>query len=82
MGKTRQLELVEHAKGIGAYVLCDEVYRFLEHDERDRLPAMSDVYDKGVSCGALSKPWGACGVTIGWLVTQVTFEYRLLVVFT
>ena len=52
------------------YVLCDEVYRLLEHDPLHRLPAMCEVYDKGISIVALSKPWGGCGVTIGWAAMQ------------
>jgi aspartate/methionine/tyrosine aminotransferase len=51
-------------------VLCDEVYRFLEHDPALRLPAMADAYEKGLSVVTLSKPWGACGVTIGWIACQ------------
>ena len=52
-------------------VFCDEVYRLLEHSpEKDRLPAMCDAYPKGMSCVTMSKPWGACGVTIGWIACQ------------
>ena len=51
-------------------ILSDEVYRLLEHDPTTRLPAMADFYQKGISCVTLSKPWGGCGVTIGWLAFQ------------
>merc|ERR1712151_395540 len=52
------------------YILCDEVYRLLEHEPKDILPAMADFYDKGLSVVTLSKPWGACGITIGWIAPQ------------
>jgi aspartate/methionine/tyrosine aminotransferase len=31
---------------------------------------MADAYARGLSCVTLSKPWGACGVSIGWLAFQ------------
>ena len=52
------------------YILADEVYRLLEHDANDRLPAMAECYKKGLSVCTLSKPWGGCGVTIGWIALQ------------
>ena len=69
MKREVQQELIELCDKHGIIVLCDEVYRLLEHNpETDRLPAMADAYTtRGVSCVTMSKPWGACGVTIGWL---------------
>jgi len=65
-----QEQLVALALAHDLYVLCDEVYRLLEHDPKDRLPAIADVYPKGLSLATLSKPWGGCGITIGWLALQ------------
>ena len=31
---------------------------------------MADLYERGLSVGALSKPWGGCGITIGWIAFQ------------
>ena len=70
MRQETQAELVALAAAHGIYILSDEVYRLLEHDPRDRLPAMADLYERGLSCVTLSKPWGACGVSIGWLAFQ------------
>lgn len=61
--------LVDIARDNGIYVFSDEVYRFLEHDPRTRLPAMSDVYEKGVSLGVMSKAYGLPGLRIGWIAT-------------
>lgn len=52
------------------YILSDEVYRLLEHDRSDRIPAMADLYEQGLSVCTLSKPWGGCGITIGWVALQ------------
>lgn len=70
MSAELQEQLVDLAEKNDLYVLSDEVYRLLEHDPKDRLPAMADVYARGVSLATLSKPWGGCGITIGWLAVQ------------
>ncbi|KAK3244883.1 hypothetical protein CYMTET_45528 [Cymbomonas tetramitiformis] len=67
MSPVLQMQLKTLAEKHGIYILSDEVYRFLEHDESDRLPAMADLYQKGISAVTISKPWGGCGITIGWL---------------
>ncbi|KAL9184788.1 hypothetical protein ACHAXT_012758 [Thalassiosira profunda] len=28
---------------------------------------MANAYEKGISAVTMSKPWGGCGITIGWL---------------
>jgi hypothetical protein len=55
------------------------VYRLLEHDSQDRLPAMADAYHKGISLVTLSKPWGGCGITIGWQeIFPLLYHHALL----
>ena len=58
------------ARGAGATLLSDEVYRLLEHDPADRLPAAADLYDGAVSLGVMSKSFGMAGLRIGWLATR------------
>ena len=65
-----QLKLVAMARKHNITILCDEAYRLLEHNEKDRLTAMADVYENGISACTISKPWGGCGITIGWLALQ------------
>lgn len=65
-----QQKLVAIARKHNITILCDEAYRLLEHDEKDRLPAMADIYENGISACTMSKPWGGCGLTIGWLALQ------------
>lgn len=68
--RAEQAEIVGLARKHGIYVLCDEVYRELEHDPAVALPAFADVYERGVSIGVMSKAYGLPGLRIGWLATQ------------
>ncbi len=61
----RILALAEEA---GATVLCDESYRLLEHDPRDRLPAAVEASPRAISLAGLSKPFGLAGLRVGWAV--------------
>jgi aspartate/methionine/tyrosine aminotransferase len=63
-------QVVQLARNAGCYLFSDEVYRFLEYDEADRLPAAVDRYEKAVSLGVMSKPFGLAGLRIGWMATR------------
>lgn len=63
-------EIVKIAEENNIFIFSDEVYRFLEFDEEDRLPAMCDVYDKSVSLSVMSKSFGLAGLRIGWISTK------------
>ena len=52
------------------HLLADEVYRFLEFDEADRLVAGADAFPLGVSLGVMSKSFAMAGLRIGWLATR------------
>ena len=54
----------------GIHLLADEVYRFLEVDEADRLTAGADAFERGVSLGVMSKSFAMAGLRIGWLATR------------
>ena len=62
--------IVEIAREHGLYLFSDEVYRFLEYNREDRLPAACDIYEKGVSLGVMSKSFGLPGLRIGWIATK------------
>jgi aspartate/methionine/tyrosine aminotransferase len=53
-----------------AVLLGDEVYRELEHDPADRLPAVCDLYEHGVSLGSVSKTYGLPGLRTGWIACR------------
>ena len=54
----------------GLVLFADEVYRELEHDPADRLPAACDVYERAVSLGSVSKTYGLPGLRLGWIATR------------
>jgi aspartate/methionine/tyrosine aminotransferase len=65
----------------GFLLFSDEVYRGLELDPADRLPAMADVSDRAVSLGVMSKTYGLAGLRIGWVATRNREVYRRLAAF-
>ena len=62
--------LVAIAEEAGAHLFMDEVYRFLEFDEADRLPTGAEAMVRGVSLGVMSKSFAMAGLRIGWLATR------------
>lgn len=63
-------KIIDIARKNNIHIFSDEVYRFLEYDEKDRTPAVCDVYEKGVSLGVMSKSFGLAGLRIGWIATK------------
>lgn len=63
-------EIVELARASGARLFSDEVYRLLEHDPADRLPAAADLYEGAASLGVMSKAFALAGLRIGWIYTR------------
>jgi aspartate/methionine/tyrosine aminotransferase len=63
-------ELVELCAETGVRLFSDEVYRFLEYDEADRLPTGADTLEDGVSLGVMSKSFAMAGLRIGWLASR------------
>lgn len=63
-------ELSELSERHGFLIFSDEVYRGLELDRSDRLPAFADVNDRAVSLGVMSKTYGLAGLRIGWIATH------------
>lgn len=62
--------LIELAQERGIIVFSDEVYRELEYDAADRLPAACEVSPDAVSLGVMSKSYGLAGLRIGWVATR------------
>jgi aspartate/methionine/tyrosine aminotransferase len=62
--------VVELAREREIVIFSDEVYRGLEHDAADRLPAACDVYPRAISLGSVSKAYGLPGLRIGWLCSR------------
>lgn len=61
-------QLVDLAQSIGAYILVDEVYKPLE--EGVDVPAIIDLYERGISINSLSKTYSAPGLRVGWIAAN------------
>jgi aspartate/methionine/tyrosine aminotransferase len=62
--------LTEELARRGIHLLADEVYRYLEFDDADRLTAGADALEQGISLGVMSKSFAMAGLRIGWLATR------------
>ncbi|MGN0720175.1 MAG: aminotransferase [Anaerovoracaceae bacterium] len=62
-------EMIEVARSVGAYVLCDEVYRGISEDG-SYMHSVVDLYEKGISVGSMSKIFSLAGLRMGWIATR------------
>jgi aspartate/methionine/tyrosine aminotransferase len=63
-------QVIALAASRGIIVFSDEVYRELEHEPNQRLPAACEVYELAVSLGSMSKTYGLPGLRLRWLATR------------
>jgi len=59
-------KITQIAQKSNAYILCDEVYRGLEHDGNIS-KSIADIYKKGISTGSVSKVFSLAGLRLGWI---------------
>ena len=65
------------ADGVGAFILCDEAYRWLAVPGGDEFaPPVFDLGERGISVGTLSKPCGLPGLRVGWLAAPKEIAAR------
>ncbi len=62
--------IADLARRNGFLLFSDEVYRLLEYEEGDRLPAACEIYENGVSLGVMSKAFGLAGLRLGWVACR------------
>lgn len=62
--------IVALCKKYDVWLLSDEVFRGLEHSIDFHLPAVADLYDKGISVGVISKGFAVPGIRVGWLACK------------
>ncbi|WP_018151390.1 aminotransferase [Leeia oryzae] len=65
------LEIVEIARSVGAYVLCDEVYRGTDQAGTGYTASIADLYEKGISTASMSKAYSLAGLRLGWIAGPV-----------
>lgn len=66
-------QVVEIARGCGAWILCDEVYRGTDQDGDGMTASIADLYEKGISTGSMSKTYSLAGLRLGWIVGPKDF---------
>lgn len=60
-------EIVEIAKSVGAWVVCDEMYRGLKEEY---MPSFADLYDKSIVTCSSSKIYSMAGTRVGWIICK------------
>lgn len=63
------LEIIEIARSVDAWILCDEVYRHLSQSDM-WCPSIADLYEKGISVSSMSKVFSLAGLRLGWIATR------------
>ena len=61
--------IVEIAKSVDAWVLCDEVYRHLTQEDTWSV-SIVDLYEKGISVSSMSKVFSLAGLRLGWIAAH------------
>ncbi|MDN5585044.1 MAG: aminotransferase [Brevibacterium sp.] len=70
----QQMEaIVDIAREVGAWVLCDEVYRGVDQNGDGFTASIADLYEFGISTGSMSKPYALAGLRLGWIVGPQDF---------
>lgn len=55
------------ARDVGAWILCDEVYRGTDQTGLGTTISIADVYEKGISTASTSKAYALAGLRLGWI---------------
>lgn len=63
--KDLMLEIIDLADKYHCYILCDEVYRGTRNGKLTY--SVSDLYDKAIVTGSLSKMFSFAGLRLGWI---------------
>lgn len=56
----------------GFLVFSDEIFRGVEYDPGNRIPACVEANSRAISLGGMSKTYGLAGLRIGWIATHNT----------
>lgn len=68
--KDELLKIVDIARKFNVHLFSDEMYRLLAHNPADEIPAVCDIYEKGISLWGMAKTFGLAGLRIGWIATK------------
>lgn len=67
------------AERVGAWVLCDEVYRGVDQEGAGFTASIADLYARGISTGSVSKPFSLAGLRLGWVAGPADLLERVAV---
>ncbi|MEX3014747.1 aminotransferase [Gymnodinialimonas hymeniacidonis] len=71
-------DIAEIARRVGAYILCDEVYRGTGQSGDGMSPSIVDVYEKGIATASVSKAFSLAGLRVGWIVAPAEVTEQVL----
>lgn len=61
-------QIVEVARSVDAWLICDEVYRGIDQEGDGYTASVADLYEKGISTASMSKAYSLAGLRLGWIV--------------
>jgi aspartate/methionine/tyrosine aminotransferase len=70
ISRHEQQAIVDIARKHNILIFSDEMYRGAEYTPEVQLPAMADMYERGISLWGLSKSFALPGLRIGWLAAR------------
>lgn len=63
----------------GAWLLCDEVYRGIEHTDPGTTTSVADLYHRGISTASMSKAFSLAGLRLGWVTAHTDLIQELTI---
>ncbi len=72
-------EIAIIARSVGAWVLCDEVYRGTDQQGAGTTASIADVYEKGISTAGMSKAFSLAGLRLGWIAAPIDLIEKVMV---
>ena len=72
-------EIAAIARHVGAWVLCDEVYRGTDQHGQGMTTSMADIYEKGISTAGMSKAYSLAGLRLGWIAAPLNLIEDVMV---
>ena len=71
--------IAEVADSVGAYLLCDEVYRGTGQVGDGMVPSIVDIYHRGISTAGMSKVFSLAGLRVGWVVAPKELTEKIII---
>ena len=72
-------DMVDIADSVGAYLLCDEVYRGTAQVGDGMSPSIVDLYSKGISTAGMSKVFSLAGLRVCWVIAPQEVREQVLI---